>query len=181
LLNFLKSKSFLINLVVAFFIIVLLIIGVVKSLHFVTNQDQKIVVPNLRGLTLDEVQIVLEDLKLRYEVLETGSYNSEIPKNAVLEQEPEIGSIVKEKRKIYVIINPAGYSLAPIPPFYGKTKKEIEQLVVNSGFIIGDYEEIFDIGTVVRKLKYKGQALEAGDMLPKKSKIDVVIGNGQLR
>lgn len=181
LLNFFKSKSFLINLLIALVITILLIVGVVKSLHFITNQDQKIEVPNLRGLTLEEVEIVLDDLKLKYEVLETGSYNPEIPKEAVLEQEPAVGAIVKEKRKIYVIINPDGYSLSPVPVFYGKTKKEIVQLIVNSGFTVGDYQEINDIGTVVRKLKHKGQPLSAGDMLPKMSTIDVVIGNGELR
>lgn len=181
LLKFLKSKTFLINLVIALTIVVLLIVGVVKSLHAITNQDQKIEVPDLTALTLDEVKIVLDDLGLDYKVLETGSYNPEIPKEAVLEQEPQVGAIVKEKRKIYVTINPDGYAQAPIPPFYGKTKKEIVQLIINSGFTIGTYEEVDDIGTVVRGLKFKGQALESGDMLPKTSTIDVVIGNGQLR
>ncbi|NIJ44766.1 beta-lactam-binding protein with PASTA domain [Wenyingzhuangia heitensis] len=181
LLKFLKSKTFLINLLISLIISVLLIVGVVKSLHSITNQDQKIVVPDLTALNLDEVKIVLEDLSLDYAVLESGSYNPEIPKEAVLEQEPQVGAIVKEKRKIYVTINPDGYAQAPIPPFYGKTKKEIVQLIINSGFNVGMYEEVDDIGTVIRGLKFKGQDLEAGDMLPKMSTIDVVIGNGQLR
>lgn len=181
LLQFLKSKTFFINLAIAFVISILLIIGIVKYLQFSTNQDQKIKVPDLTALTLEEVKVVLEDLDLSYAVLESGSYNPKIPKEAVLEQEPEVGAIVKEKRKVYITINPDGYASTPIPEFYGKTKKEIIQIIINSGFLVGTYEEVDDIGTVVRGLKFKYQELKAGEMLPKMSVIDVVIGNGKLR
>ncbi|MDO6737191.1 PASTA domain-containing protein [Wenyingzhuangia sp. 2_MG-2023] len=178
LLRFLISKVFLINLAIALVITVLASYGVVKFLHSYTNQAQKIEVPDLAELTLDEVKVVLDDLQLRSEVLDAGAYQPEIPKGAVLEQEPSPGQIVKEKRKIYITVNPQGYAMTSIPDFYGKTKKEIEQIIANSGFIIGEYEEIEDIGTVVRGLKYKEQPLETGDKLPKMSVIDIVIGNG---
>lgn len=180
-LKFLKSKSFLISVIIAILISLLLLFGVTKFLNSYTNQDQEIEVPDLKGLTLDDVKVVLEDLKLTYKVLETGSYNPKIPKKAVLEQEPEAGQIVKEKRSIYITINPGGYAKAPIPAFYGKTRKEIVQVIINSGFIVGMYQEVDDIGTVVRGLTFEGNELVEGDMLPKKSVIDVVIGNGQLR
>ncbi len=180
-LKFLKSKTLLINLFIALVLAFLLIVGVVKYLTAYTNQDQKIEVPNLKALTLPEVTVVLEDLDLRYEVLESGSFNPNIPNNSVLEQEPLAGAIVKEKRKIYITINPDGYAEAPIPEFHGRTKKEIIQVIINSGFKVGSYEEIDDIGTVVRGLKYKGEELKVGDRLPKMSVIDVVIGNGELR
>lgn len=178
LLRFLGSKVFWINLVIILALTVGLAYGVGHFLQSYTNQAQKILVPELRGLTTDEVKVVLEDLKLRYEVIETGSYQPEIPKEAVLEQVPEAGQVVKEKRKIYITTNPEGYAVTSIPEFYGKTQKEIEQIIVNSGFVIGTYEEIEDIGTVVRGLKYKGQDLAKGDKLPKMSVIDIVIGNG---
>ncbi|ANW96438.1 hypothetical protein AXE80_09170 [Wenyingzhuangia fucanilytica] len=180
-IKFLKSKIFIINIVISIIISVLLVWAVIKFLHTYTNQEQKIEVPSLIGLTVDEVKVVLEDRMLDYELLETGSYNPNIPKEAVLEQLPKAGEIVKEKRKIYITINPDGYASAPVPPFYGRTKKEIEQIIINSGFKVGQYEEVDDIGTVVRGLKFKGQELKSGDKLPKMSVLDVIIGNGQLR
>ncbi|MGY6650191.1 PASTA domain-containing protein [Wenyingzhuangia sp. IMCC45574] len=178
LLRFLGSKIFWINTAIIIVLTLGVSIGVGTYLDTYTHQDQKIEVPELRGLTTDEVKVVLEDLKLRYEVLETGSYQPEIPKGAVLEQNPAAGQIVKEKRKIYITTNPQGYALSSIPEFYGKTKKEIEQIIINSGFVIGEYEEVEDIGTVIRGLKYKGEDLNIGDKLPKTSVIDIVIGNG---
>lgn len=179
--KFLKSRLFIINIIIALFLIVVLIWGTIKYLHIYTNQEQKIEVPNLVGLTVEEVKIVLDDKMLDYALLETGSYNPKIPKEAVLEQLPVPGQIVKEKRKIYITINPKGYASSPIPPFYGRTKKEIEQLIINSGFLVGEYEEVEDIGTVVRGLKFKGKELISGDKLPKMSVIDIIIGDGQLR
>ena len=181
LLKFFTSKIFLLNIIISVVISVLLVLTIIKSLHSFTNQDQKIKVPDLTGLTLEEVKIVLEDLKLKYEFLELGAYNPNIPSKTVLLQDPLVGAIVKEKRKIYVTINPERYAKASIPSFYGKTKKEIVQLITNSGFKIGSYKEINDIGTVVRGLKHKGKKLKAGDMLLKMSVIDIVIGNGQLK
>ncbi len=178
LLRFLGSKIFWINFAIILVLTVGTGFGLVSYLNTYTNQDQKIEVPNLKGLTTDEVKVVLDDLKLRFEIIETGSYRPEIPKGAVLEQEPEVGQIVKEKRKIYITTNPQGYALSSIPEFYGKTKKEIEQIIINSGFVIGEYEEIEDIGTVIRGLKYKGQELNKGDKLPKMSVVDIIIGNG---
>ncbi|MEN8765685.1 MAG: PASTA domain-containing protein [Wenyingzhuangia sp.] len=180
-LKFLKSKIFIINVAAAFVIIFLLISVVIKYLHLYTNQDQRIEVPNLIGLTVDEVKIVLDESLLDYELLERGSFNPNIPAEAVLEQLPAAGQIVKEKRKIYITINPSGYGNATVPPFYGRTKKEIKQLIINSGFVLGSYEEIDDIGTVVRGLKFNHQELKSGDKLPKMSAIDVVIGNGRLK
>lgn len=178
LLRFLGSKIFWINTVVIIVLTIAISYGIGSFLHSYTHQDQKIEVPDLAGLTTDEVRVVLEDLKLRYEVLETGSYRPEIEKGAVLEQEPTAGQIVKEKRKIYITTNPQGYAMSTIPNFYGKTKKEIEQIIINSGFIIGEYQEIEDIGTVVRGLNYNGKELSKGDKLPKMSVVDIVIGNG---
>ncbi|MDB4297682.1 PASTA domain-containing protein [Flavobacteriaceae bacterium] len=179
--KFLVSKALWLNVLLGLVITTLLIYGVIKGLHIFTNQEQRINVPSLEGLTVDEVAIVLNELKLDYKVLDSGSYNPDLPKESVLEQDPKVGSVVKEKRKIYLTINPNGYTSTEVPEFYGKTKKEIEQIIVNSGFVIGMYEEIDDIGTVVRELKFQNEKLTAGDLLPKMTAIDIVIGNGQLK
>ena len=178
--KFLISRVLLLNIIMAIVLSLGIVIGVDRLLKIYTLQEQKIEVPNLKGLTEKEAKVVLNDLKLTYELLEIGSYNPEISKNGVLDQQPAAGKIVKEKRKIYITLNPGGYASVQIPEFYGKTKKEIVQLISNSGFKIGEYVEIDDIGTVVRGLKYQGGELKLGDKLPKNSYVDVVIGNGLL-
>lgn len=178
--KFLSSKTFLIQLAIALVISVILLFGVIKFLSSYTNQTQRIEVPNLQGLTLDEVKIVLEDIKLKYEIQDYGAYNPNIARESVLSQQPLSGDIVKENRKIYIVINPKGYAKTAVPKFYGKTDKEIKRLLKSSGFKLGVFDSIDDIGMVVRKLKHKNKELQKGDLLPKYSVIDVVIGNGKL-
>ena len=51
-LKFLFSKTFLIQLVLAAVALVLIVFILMQWLDFSTNQDQRIVVPNLAGLSL---------------------------------------------------------------------------------------------------------------------------------
>ena len=69
--RFLFSKAFLIQLVLALVATVLIIFLLLQWLDFSTNQDQKIAVPDLARLTLDQVDAQLEELDLRREIQRT--------------------------------------------------------------------------------------------------------------
>jgi len=78
-------------------------------------------------------------------------------------------------------INPSGYKKIPIPDLFDKTKRQVETHLKSIGFRIGKYQFVPDIGKdVVRKMKYKGKALKKGDLVPKNSVIDLVLGDGSL-
>jgi hypothetical protein len=150
------------------------------SLDMATHHNQKIQVPSLSKLQLDKVSQVLSELDLRYEVIDSASYNPEYPKKSVLDQFPQAGSYVKEKRKIYLTLNPSQYGLITVPDFYGKTKNEVEAQLRSLGFVVGVHTYIPDLGkNVVRKLVCDGRNLEKGIKMPKKSVIDLVLGDGK--
>ena len=96
--RFLFSKTFLIQLVLAVVATVLIIFLLLQWLDFSTNQDQKIAVPDLARLTLDQVDAQLEELDLRREVLDSANYDPAYPPYSVLEQAPMAGKFVKENR-----------------------------------------------------------------------------------
>lgn len=182
LLKFLISKQFFKQVAIAIVLVVVGLFGLSKYLHFTTNHEQKIQVPDLTKMEIDKVVLVLEELDLRFEVIDSASYNPNYPKKSVIEQSPLGGQFVKEKRKIYLTLNPSKYGDIAIPDFYGKTKNEIEAQLKSIGFVIGEHEFIPDLGkNVVRRLKYKGRRLNKGDKLPKKSVVDLVLGDGKRR
>ena len=109
LFQFLKSKIFLIQLVIAVAMFVIICFVALEWLESSTNHDQRIVVPSLSKKTLDEVAEVLEAKDLRYEVQDSTNYNPDYPKYSVIDQSPPAGNMVKENRKIYVTLNPSGY------------------------------------------------------------------------
>jgi len=66
LFQFIKSKSFLKQLVYALLGIILFVFVVFKWLNITTNHDQKIEVPNLEKMSLKDVENTLEELDLNF-------------------------------------------------------------------------------------------------------------------
>ena len=122
--RFLKSKSFFIQIGIAIVSVSLLIMGIKWWLSFTTNHDQKIQVPDLNKMSLSNVETKLKELNLDFLVIDSASYNPKYPKRSVIEQTPESGSFVKEKRKIYLTLNPSKYRDVMIPNLNGRTKRQ---------------------------------------------------------
>ncbi|WP_139958160.1 PASTA domain-containing protein [Flavicella sediminum] len=179
-IKFIVSKQFIMQLVIVAVIVVGGFFALSNWLFVTTNHDQKIQVPDLSKMEFSKVETVLKELNLRYEVIDSASFNPNYPGKSVIEQSPTEGEFVKENRKIYLTLNPSKYGDVHIVDFYGKTKNEVEAQLRAVGFVIGDYSYIQDLGKdVVRKLKFKGKEINKGDKLPKKSVIDLVLGNGK--
>lgn len=179
--KFLISKTFFKQLTIAVVGLVILFFSMKFWLNITTNHDQKIQVPDLHKLTLDEADRKLKELNLDFKILDSASYNPTYPKKSVIEQSPEAGDFVKEKRKIYLTLNPSKYRDITIPDLNGRTKRQAESELQAIGFIVGtDYTYVRDLGLdVVRGLRHKGKILNPNDKLPKNSIIDLVLGDGK--
>lgn len=102
--KFLISKSFLINLAAAILLIVVVIWGIFKYIDSYTNHDETISVPSIEGLSIEEVENILNEKKLRYTILDSV-YIEEADKGVVLEQNPLPDELVKENRTIYITVS----------------------------------------------------------------------------
>ncbi|AMC10559.1 serine/threonine protein kinase [Lutibacter profundi] len=181
LFQFLKSKLFLKQLVIAVLSIAVLIFVMMKWLTMITNHNQKIEVPNLEKMSLEKVETKLQELDLNYVVVDSASYNPNYPKKSVIEQSPSVGDFVKENRKIYLTLNPSGYANVEIPDLYGKTKRQATSQLLAIGFKISPKAMyVSDIAKdVIRGLRFKGKELKAGDKIPKNSVINLKLGDGR--
>ncbi len=180
LIKFLSSKVFWKQVLIAFIGLSILVFLFFRGLRITTRHHQKIEVPDLSKQTLSEVSTILKELDLRYVVIDSASFNPDYPKKSVIRQNPEVGDIVKQNRKIYLTLNPSGYRSVGIPEFYGKTKRNVETTLRAVGFEIGSNPTyVPDRGrNVVRGIRHKGEKIEKGDKLPKKAVIDLVLGDG---
>ena len=180
LIQFMKSKTFLKQLGFAIVGLLVFVFVVMKWLHVSTNHDQKIEVPNLEKMSLSEVEKTLDELDLKLFVIDSASFNPDYPKKSVIDQDPEPGDFVKENRKIYLSLNPSGYRKIAIPDVFDKTKRQVETHLKSIGFRIGEYYYIPDLGKdVVRKMKFNEKELKVGDLIPKNSEIDLILGDGK--
>ncbi len=180
LFKFVYSKIFLIQLVIAVAMIVILSYVALQWLESTTNHHQRIVVPNLSKKTLDEVEKILQEKELRYEVQDSASFNPDFPRYSVIEQNPVSGSEVKENRKIYVTLNPSGYRKIEVPDVVQQTIRQAKPKLIALGFEIGSVTYKPNIARdMVLELRHKGKRLKPGTRLMKTSTVDLVLGDGK--
>ena len=178
-IKFLFSKSFIKQLIYALIALVFFVFLSLKWLKSYTNHGSFVSVPSLTGKSYQLAQTLLQENNLRSEVQDSSNYNPRYPKGAVIEQDPLGGSQVKQDRKIYLILNPSGYRSFAVPDVIRRTFRQTKPTLQALGFQIGLLTYKDDLGKdEVLEIRYKGQIIEAGTMLPKTSKIDLVLGNG---
>jgi len=178
-IKFLFTKKFLQQLFFAIIAIVVLTFGMLMWLKSSTNHDQKIRVPSLSKMSLDDVDKKLSDIELRFEILDSSNYNPDYPKYSVIEQIPKAGEYVKENRKIYLTINRSGYPFIKIPEVVGRTRRQAEPTLIAMGFKIGEITyRPYIAEDEVLEIKNKGKKIVPGDQLQKTAVIDLVLGDG---
>ena len=179
IVKFLTSKVFFKQLALAIVAIVVLCFIMLKWLNITTNHGEYVVVPNLKGKSIETVKIELNDNDLVMEIQDSANYNPDYPKYSVIEQNPIAGSQVKENRKIYLILNPSGYRKVEVPNILKRTFRQAKPQLQALEFKVGDITYIDNIGKdVVLGMKHKGKTLKPGTLIPLTSTIDLVLGNG---
>ncbi len=179
LFKFIYSKIFLIQVIIAIAMLVILSYVALEWLESSTNHHQRIVVPSLSKKNLDEVEKILAEKDLRFEVQDSANFNPEYPRYSVIEQNPTAGSEVKEKRKIYVTLNPSGYRKIEVPDVVLQTRRQAEPKLIALGFKIGTVTYKPNMSDQVLELRHNGKNLKPGTMLMKTSTVDLVVGDGK--
>ncbi|MEM9679810.1 MAG: PASTA domain-containing protein [Bacteroidota bacterium] len=180
LIKFLTSKTFLKQIVLAIVALVVLCFFLLKWLNATTNHNEFVVVPDLKGKSLETVSIELEDNDLVMEIQDSANYNPNYPRYSVIDQDPAAGSQVKENRKIYLTLNPSGYRKVSVPNLEQRTLRQAKPTLEALGFKVGELTYVDNIGKdVVLSISHKGKKINAGTKLPLTSTIDLVLGNGK--
>ena len=177
--RFLFSTSIIKQLCLAIVACIIFSFLTLKWLKSYTNHGTFVEVPNLVGLSLDDAETTLQNFDLRTQVQDSSNYNPKYPSGAVVEQEPFAGAQVKENRKIYLILNPSDYRKVIIPDVIRSTLRQTRPTLEALGFRIGKLIYVDDLGRdEVLELRFRGQKINAGDLIKKTSAIDLVLGNG---
>ncbi|MEO8933469.1 MAG: PASTA domain-containing protein [Xanthomarina sp.] len=179
LLNFLKSKTFLKQIALALTALLVLIFVLLQWLKVTTNHGDFETVPELKGKSIEVAKIELNQNNLVMEILDSSNYDPNYPKFSVIEQDPIAGEKVKENRKIYLTLNPSGYRNILVPDLKERTFRQAKPTLEALGFEVGKLTYIDNIAKdMVLDMRFQGEKINPGDMLPKTSKIDLVLGNG---
>lgn len=179
LIRYFFSKYFLKQIFVSSVISGFIIAVIFLLLNITTNHNNYIFVPDLKGIEINEAEEILNQNNLKYEISDSTFFNPDFPKYSVLEQIPIANSKVKKNRKIYLTINPVNYGNIAIPNIVQITKRSAISALLSSDLELGEISLIDNIGKdMVIQILYKKKEVSPGFLVPKKSKIDLVLGNG---
>ncbi|MAZ50749.1 MAG: penicillin-binding protein, partial [Flavobacteriaceae bacterium] len=97
----------------------------------------------------------------------------------VLSHFPTANSEVKKNRKIYLTVNPTNFRKVEIPNIIQITKRSAISSLLSTDLEIGEILYENNIGKdMVIQILFNDDEVEPGLLVPKKSRIDLVLGNG---
>jgi beta-lactam-binding protein with PASTA domain len=176
--RFLITKKFLRHLGLASAITLILLLGTMLWLKIYTHHGKTIVVPDLAGLTLEEVDDVTSSRRLRFEVVDSV-FSTEMPRGTVIKQNPGATSRVKKNRKIFLTMNAVNPEMVSMPQLIGLSFRQAKLALQNAGLYQGTitYRPDFAKNNVLQQM-HKDSVINEGTIITKGAVIDLVLGMG---
>ncbi|MFY0594273.1 PASTA domain-containing protein [Roseivirga sp.] len=144
-----------------------------------TNHNETITVPDLIGTSFDNIDELLTNRDLRYEVVVDSGYSERFDPETILSQNPKGGSKVKENRKIYLTLNANVPPQIRMPNLINTDLLNAEDILISNGLKRGEITYVPDLReNAVIKQQLEGEEIEPGNLIYKGSTIDLIIGNG---
>jgi eukaryotic-like serine/threonine-protein kinase len=177
--EFLRSKTFLLNLLLSIGLIILILLGTYYWMSAYTNHGESIIVPDLKGKPWKTLEKDLSARNLRFKISDSSIFILDKPGGLVIEQDPAPGSMVKENRTIYVSVSKIVPPQVKIPAIIDVSDRQAEAILMSYGLKTGERTYKPDLAkNAVLEITFKGKVLKAGDEVPKGSVIDLVLGDG---
>ena len=167
-------RNILILIILFFFICY----GTLVILHHYTHHGEALSVPDVRGLTIQEAEKVLQNAKLRCQLIDSV-YVTTVKPGTVVTQNPEPDFKVKENRNIFLTINATMPEKTKVPNIVGVSFRQAKTTLESHGLNVGALTYVPDIAkNNVLKQTYKGVEIKPGSEIIKGSNIDLVLGQG---
>lgn len=177
--NFVWSKTFAWNIGAIVLVYVILFFTVKSCMNAQTNHGQKIEVPELIGKNQNNLENLLANTGLKYEVLDS-IYDPKKVEGTVLEQNPmptKLSKVhVKEGRVIKVRVSKRS-QLVEMPDLVSKSQRFAEGILRNRGFRHKlEFKPSKESPGAVLDQMYRGKPIQGGKKIPIGSMITLVVG-----
>ncbi len=167
------------NLIIAVVASILLLFAVLKWLDIYTRHNQAVVVPNLKGLNMENAGAALKHSKLEYNIIDSV-YSKEVPPGAVVDIIPQAGSKVKEGRIVFITINATNPQTVQVPEVEDLSFRQAYALLKSRGFstieteyVPGDYKDL------AIAVELNGQTLHPDENVPVSAALKLIVSSGE--
>ncbi len=176
LLKFIFSKRFAKNLLIALVLLLIVPVAIYYWLNIYTSHSEHVVVPDVRGLFVEEAGNILKELNLNYVVIDSV-YSAEGKAGSVFEQSPYSQAEVKEDRLVYLTV----YRITPPAELLkvdeGMNERVAEIILNNKGIRFKkEYEENHLLAGMVVRVIHKGEKLNAESQIQRGKEVTLIIG-----
>ena len=176
------KKSFIIyiakHIIAAIVILFVVGGGVLWWINSYTQHGKTEVLPDLRGMYMEEAEAILRKTELYSNVVDS-MYVSGKPLGTILEQIPPAGSTVKRNRPVYLIINSREVRKIPLPDVNDVSFRQADAMIKSVGLQVGSVQYVpSEYKNLVLSVTIDGETVSAGTRLPERTAVTLVVGRG---
>lgn len=166
------------RLILATVIFVALAWASLIAIDVYTHHGETEIVPDLRGLYVEEADQILQNHSL-YSLVIDSVFVSDKKLGTIIDQIPGVNATVKRNRPIYLIINSRQVHKVPVPDVNDVSYRQADAILKSIGLSVSSVEyspsEYKDLVIAVR---YRGRNISAGMRVPEGSSLVLVVGSG---
>ncbi|MDR1939083.1 MAG: PASTA domain-containing protein [Tannerellaceae bacterium] len=167
-----------VNLLLAMFASCVVIYITLKWLDAYTLHNKAVIVPDVKGLQVEEAGRLLVNRGLNYSVIDSV-FSKNVRPGAIVEVLPSTGSKVKEGRIVFITVNAQSSQMAAIPEVRDLSVRQAYALLKARGFesieteyISGKFKDLA-VGVELR-----GRLLDGGEMVQLAAPLVLKVSNG---
>lgn len=165
------------NILCMFLVAIALLVGAWLWMADYTHHGEKIIVPQVTGMSESDAQYAIEHCGLITVVSDSG-YNRSLPAGTILDQQPQGGLAVKRGRSIYLTINTGASPTLTMPDIADNCSvREAQARLRSLGFKLGPIEYVPGDKDWVISVKCRGRVVMTGERIPVEAPIVLVVGN----
>ena len=173
------KNPYVFNLLLAVVVLFVLIIGTLKWLDSYTRHNEAVVVPDVKGLQVEEAEEFFRNNNLQYNVIDSV-FSKEVKPGAIVELVPSAGSKVKEGRIVFITVNAKTSEMATVPEVEDLSFRQAYALLRARGFenvqieyVPGEYKDLAVAVTL------RGRVLQNGEHVPLSAPLTLRVSSGE--
>ena len=171
------KNPYVLNLLLAVVVACGLIYGTLKWLDKYTRHNEAVVVPDVKGLKVEEAAEFFKNNNLRYNVIDSV-FSKEVSPGAIVE--PSAGSKVKEGRIVFITVNALTSQMATIPEVEDLSFRQAYALLRARGFENVEIEYVpGDFKDLAVSVDLRGRTLEKGEHVPLTAPLILKVSSGE--
>ena len=172
------KNPFVINLLLVIVVSCGVVYGVLAWLDSYTRHNQAVVVPDVKGMKLEDAAEFFGNNKLRYNVIDSV-FSKDVKPGAIVELVPMAGSKVKEGRIVFVTVNALTSQMATIPEVEDLSFRQAYAILRARGFEKIEIEYVpGDFKVLALGVELHGRVLQKGEHVPLTAPLVLKVSSG---